>query len=139
MMETIQGVKIEEIRQCTSKQGKPYWMLDTSAGKMSCWDAELVKDLSAGLVVDCDVEIKGAFTNLKMCYPATYGKSAIDSVLEQKAPNGARIGCAYNIAASFINKTYNEKIKPEDYSQIAIEIAGLADHIIIAMKNSERK
>ena len=75
-----------------AKNGNDYWIVDTSGGKMTCWD----KEVSAGLVVfkgksvDAEIVQKGEFKTIKSFQatdekPSVVAKSvASDPMREQR-------------------------------------------------------
>ena len=45
----ITTLQVTNIENAETKAGVEYWRLETSEGKMSCWDAELIEDIRTHL------------------------------------------------------------------------------------------
>ena len=110
-------IVIKSITKKQSQNGKTFWSLETSVGKMSLWDAVLAKDIEEkciGKFCEVEVEKKGQYTNLKLINKVI-GDSAIEPA--NKGTPGEAIGesakakrkaemmtCAQNIIALSFDK-----------------------------------
>lgn len=142
-MEKISNVIIGDILPATAKNGRPYWKLETSVGRMSLFDAELARDLYAGLVCDVEVVRTDNFVNLKMAYPAS--NPSIKAEVAAPAPvgrpaydnHGARVGMAVNNAV--LLAVHGKLNMTEQDVDIMQPIARAAAAIIAMSKELERK
>jgi inhibitor of KinA sporulation pathway (predicted exonuclease) len=63
-------IKINDFEDKKSSAGVRYTLFDTSQGKMSCWDEDLIKSLKKeiGKSVNVDTTEKGDFVNIRALY-----------------------------------------------------------------------
>ena len=68
-METT--IQIKAIEEKVSTAGKPYFLITTDQGVISCWDAVMALALKAsiGKSLNCDIIEKGQFKNIKKILP----------------------------------------------------------------------
>ena len=68
-METT--ITINAIQEKVSTAGKPYYLITTDKGIISCWDAVMANVLKAsmGKVVNAEIAEKGQFKNIKKILP----------------------------------------------------------------------
>ena len=68
-METT--IRIDAIQEKVSTAGKPYFLITTDKGIISCWDAVMATALKAsiGKSVNAEIAEKGQFKNIKKILP----------------------------------------------------------------------
>ena len=68
-----QTIKIKEIRDKVGKNEKPYWVVVTPEGGITCFDEKLVKGLreNIGKTAEVDILVSGDYKNLKEFYTFT--------------------------------------------------------------------
>ena len=57
------NVSVYEIEQKRSKKGQSYWSMNTSRGKIQCFDADIGPTIIKGSMYDMDINIRGEYVN----------------------------------------------------------------------------
>ena len=59
-----QIIQIQDIHENKTKQGKPYWVIVTDKGSMSCFDLNITKAMKDAGSCKVDIVEKGDFKNI---------------------------------------------------------------------------